>query len=180
MNWLDAVLLLILLVSVFFGMKKGIARTVIGLASIVAAVLCAMWSYGMVASWLPFSSQHVNNFLGFTLVFLGVMLLGTAIAWVVGRVLKIVHLTWLDRLIGGAFGAARGILVGAVVVLAAMAFTTQSPPGSVAGSRIAPYVIQAARAMAAAAPHDVQKTFHSSYDKVRKSWSGATTRPGTM
>jgi hypothetical protein len=64
-------------------------------------------------------------------------------------------------------------LFGAVVITAFMAFAPKAPPSSVAHSRVAPYVMHAARAVVAAAPHEVKTGFANSYDRVKELWSDA-------
>ena len=71
MNWLDVVLLLILAVSVVASFRKGFSREVIGLVSVVLALLLGTWFYGTASALLqPYlSSRSVANFAGFFLVF---------------------------------------------------------------------------------------------------------------
>jgi membrane protein required for colicin V production len=44
MNWLDIVLLLILVVSVFTSFRKGLSRELIGLVSVVLGLLLGAWA----------------------------------------------------------------------------------------------------------------------------------------
>ena len=82
--------------------------------------------------------------------FVGVMLLGRA-GWsaLAGRMLKVSGLSFFDRLLGAAFGFVRGMLVAIAIadgghgVLAGRT----SRPDSVVKSRLAPYVVDAARAL---------------------------------
>jgi membrane protein required for colicin V production len=168
-NWLDVVLGLILAFSILGGFAKGIARTGIGFAAVVFGLLCGLWFYGTAGGYMRgfISSRPLANLLGFFAIFIIVILLGGLIGAVVERLLKFAHLSWLNRLLGGAFGAIRGMLICAVIVFVMMAFTLK-PPHAVAHSHIAPYVMSAARVMAYAAPHDVRDSFHRSYEKLRQ------------
>jgi membrane protein required for colicin V production len=116
-------------------------------------------------------SRPIANVIGFFIVYVIVIVLGFLLALAVEKLFKIVHLSWLNRLLGGMFGVVRGVVVGAVVVLVIMAFPTKWPPGVVARSRLAPYMVDAAHAMAAAAPHEVRTGFRRSYDKIREIWN---------
>ena len=51
MNWLDAVLGIILLASSAGGFRRGFSRQIIGLISGVLALLLGIWFYGMPAAW---------------------------------------------------------------------------------------------------------------------------------
>jgi len=172
-NWLDLVLGLILAFSILGGFAKGIARTGIGFAAVIVGILCGMWFYGSVgAMMLGFvGSRPVANLIGFVAIFVFVLIVGGLIGGLIEKVLKFAHLSWLNRLLGAAFGVVRGMLICAVVVFVLMAFSAKPPPQSVAHSRLAPYAMTGARALAYAAPHDVRQGFHHSYEKVKQIWA---------
>ncbi len=150
MNWLDLLLLIILVVSVATSFAKGFTRELIGLVAAVAGLLCGIWFYRMAgASVRPYvSSRDVANLCGFLLIFLGVIFLGWLVSFAVGRMVKAVGLSWLDRLLGMIFGFVRGVIVCVAIITAVMAFVpgadAKSPPESVVESRVAPYVIDTA------------------------------------
>jgi membrane protein required for colicin V production len=173
-NWLDIILGLILLLSVIGGLRKGIARTGIGFAAVIVGLFCGFWFYGLAGGFLGsfVSSRPLANLLGFLAVFALVLLLGGLVTALIERMLKFVHLSWLNRLAGAAFGAVRGVLTCAVLVLVLMVFSSKPPPHAVAHSRIAPYVMGAARVMAYAAPREVRDAFENSYAKIRRTWTG--------
>ena len=176
MNWLDLVLLILLLVSAVTAFSKGITREVIGLISVVGALLLSSWLYGVVGGYLqPYlNSRSTANLCGFLLVFLGVMILGALIGAVIAKLLRITGLSFVDRLLGLAFGVARGVLLAAALVMAIMAFAPgAAPPAAVVDSKYSPYVVDAARAMAEVAPHELKEGFHRSYEQVRSIWKDA-------
>jgi membrane protein required for colicin V production len=176
MNWLDVIVLAILAVSVALSFRKGLTREVVGLASVVLAILLGIWFYGTAgALLLPYlSSRALANFAGFLLVFGGVMLVGHLVSYVVGRFLKVTGLSIFDHLLGACFGALRGILIAVALIMAIMAFSQgDKPPSSVVNSRTAPYVVDAARAFAALAPHELKDGFRKTYGMVKTAWGKA-------
>jgi membrane protein required for colicin V production len=176
-NWLDILLLIVLGVSFMAGMMKGLARAVIGLAAVIVGLLSGFWFYRQAGSYVPFvESPQVANVIGFFVIFIAILLLGGLVAKLLEKVFKAVHLSWLNRLLGGAFGLLRGLAASAVLIVAIMAFSAKSPPTPVANSRVAPYVIHGARAVAAAAPYEVREGFRKSYGKLREAWAGAMRR----
>ena len=173
MNWLDLVLLLIVGVSVFTSLRKGLSREVIGLVTVVAALLLAAWFYGTAGALVaPYvSSPSIAHFIGFALVFVAVLVLGGLVSFVVGRFLKVTGLSFFDHLLGAVFGLVRGVLIGVALVMGLMAFSPASgPPRSVVHSRVAPYVVDAARVVAAMAPHEVREGFRKTYAEVKSAW----------
>lgn len=180
MNWLDFVLVLILGASVLTSFRKGLSREVIGLVTVVAALLLAVWLYGSAGGFLePYvSSPRLAHFAGFALVFVGVMLLGSIVSHIVGRFLKVTGLSFFDHLLGAVFGLVRGVLIGVALVMGLMAFSPASgPPRSVVHSRVAPYIVDAARVVAAMAPHEVREGFRKTYAEVKSAW-GKTLEDG--
>jgi len=176
MNWLDVVLLLVLLVSVGTSFSAGLTREIVGLISMVAALAAAVWFYGSAGSFLlPYvSSPGVAHFCGFLIVFCGVLILGALVGRALGRFIKMTGLSFVDRLLGAGFGLVRGLLIAIALILALLAFSPgKSAPNAVAQSRVAPYVIGASRLLAAVAPHELKDGFRKSYDQVKATWGKA-------
>jgi membrane protein required for colicin V production len=176
MNWLDVVLLAILAASVALSFRKGLTREVVGLTSVVLAILLGIWFYGTAGAFLlPYlSSRALANFAGFMLVFCGVLLAGHLVSYTVGRFLKVTGLSIFDHLLGAVFGALRGLLISVALILAIMAFSQgDKPPSSVVNSCTAPYMVDAARGFAALAPHELKDGFRKTYSLVRSAWEKA-------
>lgn len=174
MNWLDVVLLLLLLLSVITALSKGLTREIVGLSSAVAALLLGLWLYGSVGALLrPYLSRSMANFCGFLVVFCGVLTLGALLGFLLGKLLQATGLSFLDRLLGVAFGVARGLLLAVALLTAILAFAPDpaKPPRAVVHSRFAPYVIDAARVCAAMAPYELKEGFRKSYEEVRNTWN---------
>ncbi|HZT32617.1 MAG TPA: CvpA family protein [Bryobacteraceae bacterium] len=174
MNWLDVVLLILVVGSAAAAFSKGITREVIGLVTVMAALILGAWFYGTAGAWLePYlHSRNAANFCGFAIVFAGVMVAGSLFGALVARLMRLGGLSLLDRMLGFLFGALRGALVAVALVMALMAFTPgPKPPTAVVNSRLAPYVIDTAHVMAAAAPHELKDGFRRSYEQVKSMWN---------
>ncbi|MCC6294895.1 MAG: CvpA family protein [Bryobacterales bacterium] len=178
MNWLDVVLGFVLAGSVAAGLARGFIRVAIGFGAAIVGLLCGLWLYGTAGSFFLdyVSSRAVANFIGFTLVFLAILLGGTLIGKLLAIIFKWAGLSWLDRLAGGVFGLVRGVLIGTVIVLAVMAFTLKPPPKAVLDSRLAPYVVDAAHVMAMMAPRELREGFAHSYEQAKKAWEDTIKR----
>src|ERR1051325_3278382 len=126
MNWLDIVLLLILVISIGSSFRKGLSREIIGLISVVLALLLGIWFYGIPAGWVaPYlSSRALAGFAGFLIVFCAVLAAGAVAGVGAGRFLRATGLSFFDHLLGALFGAVRGVLIGLALVTAVMAFAT--------------------------------------------------------
>lgn len=176
MNWLDIVLGIIFLASVVTSFRKGLSREVIGLVSVVLALVFGTWFYGTAGSFLLryVSSPRVANFAGFCLVFIGVMLLGSLVSYIVGKFLRVTGLSIVDHALGAGFGLLRGTVVAIALIMGMMAFSeADKPPAAVVDSKIAPYVVDAAHLFASMAPYELKEGFRKSYAQVKQAWSNA-------
>jgi membrane protein required for colicin V production len=176
MNWLDFVLALILLASGVAGLRRGFSRQIIGLISGVLALLLGIWFYGTVGFYLlPYaSSRTLANAGGFAVVFCGVLLLGALASIVAGRFLRVTGLSVVDHLLGAGLGLLRGLVFAIAIILGVMAFSRgDKPPEAVVNSRLAPYVVDAARTVVSMAPHDLKEGFRRTYTQVKTAWSEA-------
>ena len=176
MNWLDFVLALILLASGIAGLRRGFSRQIIGFVSGVLALLLGIWFYGTAGYYLlPYTSTRtMANACGFAVVFCGVLLLGALVSFAAGRFLRVTGLSIVDHILGMGFGLLRGLVFAIAIVMGVMAFSRgDKPPEAIVNSRMAPYVVDAARMCAALAPHDLKEGFRRTYAQVKAAWSDA-------
>ena len=173
MNWLDVVFGLILAASVAAGFSKGLLRIGIGFGAVILGFLIASWSYGSVGyslrHYVP--TKQVANFLGFLLVFFLILAIGALTGALLARIFKLVGLSWLDRLLGGAFGIVRGLFICVIILMVLLAFSPSSTRAAVANSTLAPYAMEASSVLAAVTPHEIKDGFKEGYDTVKQAWA---------
>ncbi len=121
MAGLDWIAIALLVLSMLFGLVRGLMYEVILLAAWVAAFFCAQWFAADVGAWLPFGDPAGNwrYATGFALVFVGVVFGVGLVASLMRKLITAVGLRPVDRLLGGVFGLARAavaLLAAAVVV----------------------------------------------------------------
>jgi membrane protein required for colicin V production len=121
MTLFDYAVLVITGFSVVLGVIRGLTREVIALGSWVVAVFMAS-VYGGEAA-VMFAGQIANAgwraLTGFVTVFIVTLIVMSLIAMLVSRLIKSAGLGAEDRVLGGFFGFARGLLVVMVLVLLA-------------------------------------------------------------
>lgn len=154
---------------------KGFARVGIGFAAAIAGVLLGFWFYGIAAGFVSphLTSKMASNVIGFFTIFVLVILAGALVGRLVALIFRWAGLTWLDRLLGAAFGALRGVIIAVAVIVALMSFSVDPPPLAVVRSKIAPYVIEAADVLVRLAPRELKMAFERSYNSVKKVWGEA-------
>ncbi|MBZ5611404.1 MAG: CvpA family protein [Acidobacteriia bacterium] len=173
MNWIDAVLVLLLGLSVLSGLTAGFARVGIEFIAAILGIFVGFWCYGIAGAYVLdyVSSRQMANLIGFFVIFFGMVILGAIVGRILGKFFKWAGLSWFDRLLGGAFGLVRGFIVAAAIAAVLLAFAPSPPPRSVVESRLLPYVTDVAGVLAAMTPHDLQDAFRDTKDKVEKAWS---------
>lgn len=174
MNWLDLLMAVLAAILVVQGIRQGFTRLAIGLVATLLGIVLASWTYGSAGAFLiPYlSSKALANIAGFLIVFIGVQLAGSLLAWGLGRLFKWTGLTVLDRLLGAAFGIVKATLVGIVIVMILTAFPLSPVPNSVKESISAPYLIEASHILVQLTPRELKDGFSSTYDKIKSIWSG--------
>ncbi len=171
MNFLDFLLIVVIGWSIVSGFLAGFARVGVAFAAMILGILFGFWFYTIPAVWVrDYFSARVANLLGFFIVFAFVVLLGAIVGRVLSKIFKWVGLSWVDRLLGGAFGLVRGVVLSVAVVTVITAFAPTPPPQIIAESRVMPYVTGAAGVMAALAPSELKHDFNESVQRLRKYW----------
>ncbi len=173
MNLLDVLLVIIVGASVATGFMAGFARVGIGFIATISGVLFGFWFYGIPAEWFHkhvVSSNTAANLLGFFTVFWIFIAVGAVIGKLLSRLFKWTGLSWLDRLIGGVFGLARGALIAVAFVAVLLAFTPKPLPSWMIDSKVLPYAVDASEVCAAMAPSAIKNGFRDSMDEIQKLW----------
>ena len=120
MNWLDYLMIAVVAVSTIAGLMRGLLREVIGLVTWITAVWLA-WNFaGVLEPHLGglLAYEGVRTWAARAIVFILVLLLGSGIALLVNRLVRLSLFSGTDRAFGAAFGLLRGlIMVGVFVIL---------------------------------------------------------------
>lgn len=119
MNWADFAILGIIAVSALISLWRGFFKEALSLASWVAAIWVALAfadeMAGLLADWID--TPSVRQAVAMSVLFIVVLLLGGLINYLIGQLVKKTGLEGTDRVLGSVFGAVRGGLVVAVLVL---------------------------------------------------------------
>jgi len=172
MNWFDVVLLVIIFASFVSGLKTGLARVVLHLMATIVGLIAGFWCYGLVAEKIStyISSPLPAKIVGFSVIFVGVMLLGSLLGWLAARLFSLIGLGWLDHLLGGLAGLVRGAVIVAAVVAVLLAFTPLPASAFLAESRVLPYATQVSSVMAEIAPRAIREGFTEQIEKLKQRW----------
>ena len=139
MNWIDASILIITLLSCIFGLWRGLVREIFSLITWIFALLVARRYSEVLANLLfnSFDNLTMRYVLAFALIFIIVMMLGTFLNFLLSKLLVFTGLKFVDRLMGGVFGIARGVIISVIGLFFSSFFFSQAQ--SWQESKLIPY-----------------------------------------
>jgi len=139
LNWLDIVIIVILVISAWGGMRRGLIEMVLGLAGVVVGIILAGKYSTQVGDWLNISSPDMAHIVAFIIILLVTILVFYLIAKILNKIASITLLGWFNRLCG----AILGVLIAALIMAALLAVIVKLTNWSVAGdSLIAPFFLE--------------------------------------
>ncbi len=136
MNWLDIVILVVLVIAAVMGLRMGLIKAVLLLAGIIVGVVLAGHYSGPLGERLTFiSSEGVAKGVAFAVIMLAVLAAAAIAAALLTWAAKVVMLGWVNRL----GGAVAGLFLGALFCGALLAMWVHflGMAGAIADSAIA-------------------------------------------
>ncbi len=170
MTFLDYFVLFVAAASIILGASRGILKGIISVISTVAGLIAAAYLYGhaAVAFRGVTTTSRAANLLGFVAVFLLFLIAGGLLSRWLRRKLKRARLRWMDRLLGAAFGLARGWLVCSAVYLALTAFPVRLD--AVERAMFAPALLEGTRVISYVTSSELRERFFNGYSTVQGLW----------
>lgn len=171
-SWIDIGIMIILLVSVVVAVFRGFVKEAVSLASLILAVWLAMSYFEQLAAYLPVDMDETTFSLGeteivlsklragiaFAVIAIGVLVAGSLLNHLLGKVTSLPVLRGIDRFLGALFGLVRG---GAIVILVILVAAMTSFPRTEIWetSRMLPWFETAAQEVVRYIPPEYAKYF---------------------
>jgi membrane protein required for colicin V production len=116
---IDIIIAVALVTSIVIGFVRGFVKESISIATLVIAIWAALYfgpALGEVSqSWL--STEELQTWFGRILVFAIILSIGGLLGWGISKLVRLSVLSGFDRLLGSLFGALRGIVLVALLVI---------------------------------------------------------------
>ncbi len=120
MHILDIILGVFLLLLALWGIKKGFVATIIQLVGLIMAFLIISKMGHFVKDWLIIQfelPELIAVIASYILIFIVIMLLIRLIIFFMHRFVELLHLKWLNRLLGGLLSIINGLLVISILTI---------------------------------------------------------------
>lgn len=122
MNWFDIVLIVVLVLTTFMGLRRGVISMVLPLAGIIIGIVLAGHYHGAVSGWLPIDNTEYAGWAGYAIIIVAVLIVSVILAGILRRFIRLVLLGWVDRLGGAFFGLVLGGLFCGAALAACVKF----------------------------------------------------------
>ena len=167
MNLFDWVLIAILAYSTIMAFLRGLILELFSLGGLIAGILLASWNYSQIAGYLGrlITTPATAQIVAFLFIVVLVMVLCTLIGKAFNRTAHAIGLGFFDRLLGAAFGLARGCLFGVAILMAIAAFRPHS--AWIENSQLSSYFLAGAHAVSFVVPHDLQQQILNGAQQIK-------------
>lgn len=143
-NWVDDVVILVITLSVLVSFARGFVRESISLLVWVSAFFISFTLSPTFATFLGFiKTPSLRLITAFAVLFLAVLFAGSLVTFLLRTFIDQVGLSEVDRILGGVFGMARGVLLISVLVLLST-FTVVAKDPWWTNSQLLPYFYDSA------------------------------------
>jgi len=118
-SYIDIIIALPLIYGIIRGVMRGLITEVLAIVGIILGIVLARMYAGDAATWLQqVSSWDINLLKPIAAfgIFIVVAIVCNLLARLLTKLFKLISLGWVNRLIGGLFGAAKWILIVAVII----------------------------------------------------------------
>lgn len=167
-NWVDAVLAVIVAVNCVLGIRRGIFREFFNLAGIVLGLFAGFRLYEVlgwnIEGWLD-AKPAAANLVAFVAIFCAIAFGASWLGHLLHKGARKLFVGWLDRLAGGVFGFARGVVFASVTALVFALFPffprVEKDLGT---SLLGPHVVKVAPAIYGAVMKKVRGPEHEGLD----------------
>jgi membrane protein required for colicin V production len=172
MNNLDIFFLVLIGISILYSLIRGLVREIFSFLAIIFGFIGASYGYTYAARWL--GGWVDNEALALILGFLVLLILISVLISLLGRLLsglvKKAHLTWADRIGGGAFGFLKAVFLIAIFSLVLTAFLP-SKSRILSDSKIAPAALTLAGGLSVLVPEKLQNLYADKEKELKKYWA---------
>jgi membrane protein required for colicin V production len=172
MNGLDFAIVIALSVGAIYGLSHGAIRMFTSVVALFGGIYFASIYYPNAAAVIakqfgtsPVAASVIGYLVIFAALFFVIELVGTMLM----RTLTVVHLSWIDRLIGAALGASvAAVATGMAITL--MAIVLPSDAQILRDSQLAPRLLLYNQELVKFIPDNVKEAYETKRAEIIRGW----------
>mgnify|MGYP002639976439 CR=1 FL=1 len=142
MNWVDIVIVLLVLGLGFMGWRNGVIKLIFTLIGGIIGLVLAGQLWEQVADLLPIDNESFAKIAAFVAILAAALIISMIVSKIVKSMLKVLLLGWVDGLAGAAIGLLLGGIAATAVVSAAGIVPSDSVQKAVNESTLAEPLIE--------------------------------------
>ena len=115
MNWLDIIIIVLLIIFTLSGLASGFIRSAFATAGVIVGVVLA----SHFDNWTKFiSNVDTAHIVAFIIVLLVVIIIATIVGAILSKIISMMLLGWLNHLLGAVFGLLfGGFIIGGLLAI---------------------------------------------------------------
>jgi membrane protein required for colicin V production len=143
MNWLDFVIILVIVFFVLGAYSAGLIREVVTLFAVFLGIVIAGALYNSLAKdvLVFIDNEDAARAISFLILFGAVYLIGQISAYVLKTGASLLMLGWVDHAGGAVFGFLKGIIVVQVLLIVFAAYPSRDMDSAVNDSTLGPFFV---------------------------------------
>lgn len=130
MNWIDLIIVVILIIAIVRGFTDGLVREVAALAALIfgiwGAIKFSSFTAGKLYEWFDMSGQYVG-IISFLITFGLIVIVIHFIGIIADKIIDAASIGFLNRLLGMVFGFFKSVLILSVFFVILNAIDTRRP-----------------------------------------------------
>ena len=127
MNWLDILIIVVLVLLGVAGLRQGMIRTVFGIAGLIGGIVLAGRYYDELAARLFPSGAIWGNIAAYAIIVIATLVVAGLIGWLLAKLVNFAALGWLDKFMGFILGVVIGGLLFAAILAIVLHFADYYP-----------------------------------------------------
>ncbi|BAP58452.1 CvpA family protein [Candidatus Tachikawaea gelatinosa] len=140
MNWIDYIIISIVVISTIFGVTSGFTSEVLYLCSWIGSIILTIKYYSPLSKIINIQDTFICNSVSIFAIFISSLIAGNIINYYMSKLIQKIGLSWIDKLLGAYFGVLRGILIVATLFLFLDAFANIGQKHNFQESKFVPYL----------------------------------------
>ena len=171
MNWLDILTIIIITLFTLLGIKRGFIKGTFSIIAIIIGLVAGIMFYtqavGVLKGYGLIKNVSIASVIGFLIITVASYLLVQILAWALTKFLSTLHLSLLDRIMGGFLGIITGVILVSFIISGISFFFPENEP-PLRNSVFVPYVNGSFAIIKEVIPEDFKKDLQQTRKIIQK------------